>query len=133
VEWFSPERLRIRQRRPAVTRHPVTGEPVWFNHATFFHVSTLDLGMRAGLLAEMAEEDLPYNTYNGDGGPIQTAVLELLRAAYEEETIKFPWQQGDLLLLDNMLAAHGRSPFSGPRKIVVAMTEPYSHQQEKQV
>jgi hypothetical protein len=28
--------------------------------------------------------------------------------------------------VDNMLAAHGRRPFSGPRKILVAMTEPGS-------
>ncbi len=27
-------------------------------------------------------------------------------------------------MLDNMLVAHGRAPFVGPRKIAVAMTEP---------
>jgi hypothetical protein len=28
-----------------------------------------------------------------------------------------------VILLDNMLAAHARDPFEGPRKIVVAMGE----------
>ena len=123
-EWRSNERLRIRQRRPAIAMHPVTKDLVWFNHATFFHISTLDPEMRNALLAEFAEEDLPYNTYYSDGSPIEPEVLEILRGAYEAETIKFPWQEHDLLLLDNMLVAHGRSPFSGPRKILVGMAEP---------
>jgi len=130
TEWLSEDRLRIRQRRPAIRKHPVTGEAVWFNHATFFHVSTLAPEIRAGLQAELAEEDLPYNTYYGDGSPIEPEVLDLLREAYQHETIKFPWQEHDLLLLDNMLAAHGRSAFRGPRKIVVGMTEPYSGDQD---
>ena len=123
-EWRSKEQLRIRQRRPAIARHPVTGELVWFNHATFFHISTLDVEMRNTLLAEFAEEDLPYNTYYSDGNPIEPEILEILRGAYEAETIKFPWREHDLLLLDNMLVAHGRSSFSGPRKILVGMAEP---------
>jgi alpha-ketoglutarate-dependent taurine dioxygenase len=126
TEWLSGDRLRIRQRRIAIRKHPVTREAVWFNHATFFHVSTLAPEIRAALQAELAEEDLPYNTYYGDGAPIEPEVLDSLRAAYQQETIKFPWQEHDLLLLDNMLAAHGRSAFCGPRKIVVGMTEPYS-------
>ncbi|HWF05356.1 MAG TPA: TauD/TfdA family dioxygenase [Candidatus Angelobacter sp.] len=125
-EWRSNEHLRIRQRRPAIARHPVTGELVWFNHATFFHISTLDQEMRNALLAEFAEEDLPYNTYYSDGSRIEPEILEILRNAYEAETIKFSWQEHDLLLLDNMLVAHGRSSFIGPRKILVGMTEPYS-------
>jgi alpha-ketoglutarate-dependent taurine dioxygenase len=125
-EWLSPERLRIRQRRPAIAKHPITGESVWFNHAVFFNISTLDSAMRATLLAELAEKDLPYNTYYSDGSPIELEVLDILREAYQKETIAFRWQKDDLLLLDNMLAAHGRSSFEGPRQIVVGMAEPYS-------
>lgn len=130
TEWLSGDRLRIRQRRWAIRKHPVTGETVWFNHATFFHVSTLAAEIRVGLQADLAEEDLPYNTYYGDGSRIEPEVLDILRDAYRQETIKFPWQEHDLLLLDNMLVAHGRSSFQGPRKIIVGMTEPYSGDQE---
>jgi alpha-ketoglutarate-dependent taurine dioxygenase len=129
VEWLSEDRLRIRQRRPALATHPLTGERVWFNHATFFHISTLDPLIHAGLLAQFTQDELPYNTYYGDGRPIELNVLDILREAYQKETIKFAWQQHDLLLLDNMLVAHGRSPFKGPRKIIVGMGEPYSSRQ----
>ncbi|HCF26247.1 MAG TPA: taurine catabolism dioxygenase TauD, partial [Cyanobacteria bacterium UBA11049] len=126
-EWKDGERLRTRQVRQAVAKHPKTGELVWFNHATFFHVSTLEPTLRDALLAEFREEDLPNNTYYGDGSPIEPEVLEELRAAYQQEMVLFPWQQGDLLMLDNMSVAHGRSPFVGTRKVVVGMAEPFTN------
>ncbi|MDT5269941.1 MAG: hypothetical protein QOH49_2127 [Acidobacteriota bacterium] len=121
--WTTGDGLRTRQVRPAVARHPHTGEWVWFNHATFFHVSTLEPRLRDALLEIFGEGDLPNNTYYGDGSPIEPSVLDELRAAYQEEMVSFTWQQGDVLLLDNMLTAHARQPFAGPRKILTAMSE----------
>jgi alpha-ketoglutarate-dependent taurine dioxygenase len=129
TEWKDEDRLRTRAVRPAIARHPRTGELVWFNHATFFHVSTLEPMVREALLEEFEEEELPANTYYGDGLPIEPEVLDHLRAAYHAETVSFPWQQGDLLMLDNMLVAHGRAPFSGPRQILVGMAEALGREQ----
>jgi alpha-ketoglutarate-dependent taurine dioxygenase len=124
VEWKAGGRLRTRAVRPALARHPQTGEELWFNHATFFNVSTLEPEVRAALTAEMADDDLPANTYYGDGEPIEPAVLDHLRGLYRQETVAFAWQQGDVLLLDNMMVAHGRAPYQGERKILVGMAEP---------
>lgn len=126
VEWKDGDRLRTRQVREAVVRHPRTGEPVWFNHITFFHVTTLEDSIRETLLAGVEEADLPNNSYYGDGSPIEPEVVEHLRQAYRDETVSFPWERGDILVLDNMLSAHGRSPYAGPRKILVAMAEPFT-------
>jgi alpha-ketoglutarate-dependent taurine dioxygenase len=125
LTWKGEGRLRTRQLRRAAGRHPYTGERVWFNHLTFFHVSTLEPKVRDAVLSEFAEEDLPNNTYYADGSPIEAEVMEHLRSLYRAETLSFPWRQGDLLMLDNMLTAHGREPFTGPRKVVVGMAEPF--------
>jgi alpha-ketoglutarate-dependent taurine dioxygenase len=125
-EWKKGDRLRTRQVRPAVARHPRTGEMVWFNHATFFHVSTLEPSVRDALLAEFKEEDLPNNSYYGDGTPIEPWVMDELRQAYVAEMVSFPWQEGDIVLLDNMATSHGRAPYEGARKVLFAMAEPFT-------
>lgn len=125
VEW-TRDGLRTRARRAAVHRHPVTGAQVWFNHLTFFHVTTLSADLCAALREMVGEEDLPTNTYYGDGEPIPDEVVAHLRDCYRAARRRFDWQRDDVLLVDNMLAAHGREPFTGKRKIAVAMAEPSS-------
>ena len=127
-EWKDGDRLRTRQVCQAVARHPRTGETVWFNQAHLFHVSSLQPEMRDRFLAEFKEEDLARNTYYGDGSPIEPSALEDIRRAFQQETVIFPWQAGDIVMLDNMLAAHARTPFTGSRKIVVAMAGAFSSQ-----
>ena len=109
-----------------IAKHPRTGVETWFNHLTFFHVSTLPPSVRDAVLAEFEDHDLPNNTYHGDGSPIEPEVMEHLRAIYHRQTVSFPWQEGDVLLLDNLLVAHGRNPFQGARKVVVGMSDPVS-------
>ena len=122
-EWKTDGELRTRQVCQAVAVHPLTRETVWFNQAHLFHVSNLEPAVREALLSFVNEEDLPRQACFGDGSPIETAVLDEIRDVYQRRAVQFPWQKGDVLMLDNMLAAHGRTPFKGPRKILVAMSE----------
>ncbi|MEH2067462.1 MAG: TauD/TfdA family dioxygenase [Nostoc sp.] len=122
-EWSS-NHLRTRQVCQAVAKHPSTKEMVWFNQAHLFHVSSFKPEIREALLSFYKEDELPRNAYYGDGSPIESSVLDEIREIYQQETVTFSWQEGDILLLDNMLAAHGRMPFVGKRKIVVGMAEP---------
>jgi alpha-ketoglutarate-dependent taurine dioxygenase len=125
-EWKGERRLLTRQTRPAIARHPQTQEIVWFNHIAFWHNSSLEPEVRAAMLSVFKIEDLPYNTYYGDGSPIEDSIVEEIREAYRQETVAFPWLRGDVLMLDNMLVAHGRNPFKGARKVLVSMGEPNS-------
>ncbi|GCD42356.1 TauD/TfdA family dioxygenase [Streptomyces paromomycinus] len=126
AEWLSDTHLRTRQVRPAVRTHPVTGERTWFNHAVFFHVTSLPEEVTRGLLDSLPLADLPYHTYYGDGTPIEDRTLAEVRAALDAETRSFAWQPGDVLLVENMLSAHAREPFEGPRRILTAMADPIS-------
>ncbi|HEY9693235.1 MAG TPA: TauD/TfdA family dioxygenase [Oculatellaceae cyanobacterium] len=127
-EWKGNDGLRTSQVCQAVAQHPKTSQMVWFNQAHLFHISSLEPSIRQEVLSSFKEEDLPRNAYYGDGSKIADDVLAEIRQAYQQETIIFPWQAGDVLLLDNMLASHGRTPFSGSRKVVVGMAEAFSYQ-----
>ena len=122
-EWRERDCLRTRQVCQAAAMHPRTGEWVWFNQAHLFHVSNLESAVRAALSSTYREEDYPRNAYYGDGSPIEAEALAEIREAYAQETIVFPWRTGDVLMLDNMLMAHGRKPFAGARRVVVGMAQ----------
>jgi alpha-ketoglutarate-dependent taurine dioxygenase len=126
-EWRGRDRLRTRAVRQVIATHPVTGDQVWFNHAHMFHMSNLPQDVLAALLQEFKEDELPRNAFHADGSPIEKSMLDEVSAVYKECAVTFPWEQGDVLLLDNFLSSHGREPFSGPREILVAMSELYTN------
>jgi acyl transferase domain-containing protein/glutamate-1-semialdehyde aminotransferase/acyl-CoA synthetase (AMP-forming)/AMP-acid ligase II/alpha-ketoglutarate-dependent taurine dioxygenase len=128
-QWKPDGGLRTRQVRPGIARHPQTGELIWFNQADQFHPSNLGEEIARSLMSISAKEDLPLYSAYGDGTPFEPETLELVRETFRKTMIAFPWRKGDVLLLDNMLVAHGRMPFSGPRRIVVSMGDPVSLEQ----
>lgn len=122
-EWIGDDQFRARQRCQVVERHPRTGEMVWFNQAHLFHVSRLPAEVREWLLAAFGEHNLPRNVYFADGSAIDPAMLDDIMRVCDEQSIVFPWKEGDVLMLDNMLTAHGRKPFVGKRKVVIGIAE----------
>jgi hypothetical protein len=121
-EWGEDGFLRMSQVRPATAFHTVTGEEVWFNQADGFHPSALAPPVYEAMLAECGSEDrFRLNSTFGDGTLIPIEALEHIRAVLRAETVPHAWQPGDVIVLDNFLAAHGRAPFEGPRRIVLAM------------
>lgn len=126
-EWISADHLRTTQIRPAVVKHPRTGEWLWFNHAAFWNLASLPEAVRESMLAIYSPEQVPYHTYYGDGSQIEEREIRAINEAYQSELVFFVWEAGDVLMLDNMLVAHGRAPFQGSRKVIVSMGEPYAH------
>jgi alpha-ketoglutarate-dependent taurine dioxygenase len=122
-EWKSETHLRTRQICPAVARHPYTGEMVFFNQIQLHHVSFLEPAVREAMLGMFKEENLPRNVYYGDGTPLEETVIAEINALYQQLAVRFQWQAGDVIVLDNMMVAHARDPFEGSRKILVAMAE----------
>ena len=122
--WRPGGRLRTRQRRAAVVRHPDCWLRCWFNQVAFLNEWSLDREAREFLLDTYGRDGLPFNTSYGDGQPIEPEVIDLIQRAYDTHTLREPWQPGDLMLIDNIRTAHGREPFTGHRDILVAMTNP---------
>lgn len=119
--WRADGTLHVAETVDAIITHAPTGAEVWFSQAHLWHVSSLDPRTRAALLRLQREDDLYHACTHGDGTPIALADLEATRRAFDGATITFPWQADDVLLVDNVLVAHGRRPFRGERRILVAM------------
>lgn len=124
-EWKEEGELRTRQNCQASAQHPDSGEWVWFNQAHLFHISNVEHEAREALLDIVEVEDLPRNVYYGDGSPIEDSILDEIREVLAEQSVPLSWQEGDFLMLDNMLMAHGRTAFTGDRKVVVAMSDSF--------
>jgi len=121
-EWTANNGLRTRQIRPAIVQHPQTGEKVFFNQIQLHHPACLETSVKDSLRA-LFGDNLPRQLYYGDGTEIEESVIREISEIYRQATISFPWKKGDILMLDNLLIAHGRNPYVGDRKIVVAMGE----------
>jgi alpha-ketoglutarate-dependent taurine dioxygenase len=123
VEWRPDGAMRVTQGLPATAFHPETGEEVWFNQADGFHPSALSPAACAEQRSSCGgEENFRLNVRFADGGEIPIGALRHIREVLRARTLLHRWRQGDIVVLDNHLAAHGRAPFEGPRKIALAMT-----------
>lgn len=122
-EWRGDDALVTRQQRSAVARHPVTGEMVWFGQLQHWHPACLDPATRESLEALFDEDEMPRNCFYGDGSPIEDEVIDAISDVYRELQTDFPWKVGDVMVVDNMLAAHARNPYVGDRKLLVALGE----------
>ena len=122
--WQPDGELRTRQRRSAVVRHPMTGDRCFFNQIAFLNEWTIDPEVREYLVDMYGADGLPFNTGFGTGEPLTEEIVELINQVYEANTVREPWQAGDLMLVDNIRTAHSREAYEGPREILVGMAEP---------
>lgn len=124
LEWLRDGTLRTVQRRSAVLCHPVADELCWFNDVAFFSQWSVPEPERALMLETFGPHGLPFNTGYGDGQHVDRDEFDAILAAYNRTTVRVAWQPGELLLVDNLLTAHGREPYTGQRELLVALAEP---------
>jgi alpha-ketoglutarate-dependent taurine dioxygenase len=58
----------------------------------------------------------------GDGTPLDREAVTLATQLGEELSFDVPWQNGDVALVDNYVAMHGRRTFAGTRKVLASLT-----------
>ena len=113
--------LRTRLKCDVIKPHPVTGELCWVGQPHHWHPSNLVPGVRQKMEKRFAPEEMPLNVFFADGGMITEVDIKPLQEAIDAETVQFDWEEGDVLLIDNYLAAHGRRPYEGEREVYVSL------------
>lgn len=110
--------LDLSWKGPAIVKHAVTNDEIWFNHAFFFNKFSYSEDFLSIL---DSDEDLPFSTFYGDGTSISKVEYDLIKKAYDNSRVEFPWKKGDLLMVDNYLISHARNSYEGERQIVVSI------------
>jgi len=123
-QWRRDGVLHVTQRRAAIVDHPITGDPCWFNDVAFFSQWSIDRAERDVLLGAFGQDGLPFNTYFGGGDLLGEDAYVRIVEAYKAVQRRIEWHAGDLLVLDNLLTAHGREPYRGTWEVAVAPAEP---------
>lgn len=119
LRWLDDDTLQTSHTaQGAVTAED--GRILYFNQSHLFHPSALEPNVRSALEKTLGDR-LPRNATYGDGSPIADADLDAVRGAFEAHQTGMRWRDGDILILDNMRFAHGRMPFSGPRRLHVSL------------
>jgi alpha-ketoglutarate-dependent taurine dioxygenase len=124
VHWDWEQGARITNDLPSARLHPETGQKVWFNQAASFLATPRSTGLPRWLLYTAAHpfpHRRPFHSTLANGEPISHSQVNRINAAIESATVRFKWERGDFLLVDNYLVSHGRMPFKGDRRILVAM------------
>lgn len=109
---------------PVFHTHPALGEELYFSAILSRHGSWLD----GHPWYDAHVPDAARRTYHcvwADGDELSAAELAELRGLHEACTVRLPLAAGDVLVLDNLRVAHGRTPYGGdaPRRMGLMLSE----------
>lgn len=121
--WQDDGSLSTYYVSPGFIDHPLTGETVWFNHIASQTMNARTLGPQWDVYRAHYDEHVrqPFRPTYGDGGAFDPEDLEALYLVLDSLIQAYRWRDGDLLLVDNILTAHGRNPYEGEREVQVAL------------
>eukprot|EP00746_Dinoflagellata_sp_MGD_P026307 gnl/MRDRNA2_/MRDRNA2_161981_c0_seq1.p1 gnl/MRDRNA2_/MRDRNA2_161981_c0~~gnl/MRDRNA2_/MRDRNA2_161981_c0_seq1.p1 ORF type:complete len:390 (+),score=59.95 gnl/MRDRNA2_/MRDRNA2_161981_c0_seq1:142-1170(+) len=130
-EWIQGG-LKRWELSDAIKSHPKTGEDIWANMITAMHCTVFDnhpeypeLNRAPEARGEpcMMRGSMPYDTSYGDGSPFSLETMHAMRKAQWDNAVAFDFEPGDVLVLDNYLASHGRFSWNSEvdRKLYMTM------------
>lgn len=106
-----PGRLQaVETAESPINRHPVTGLPIWFNNA-HNHARKLRDRRPCGV----PEVGMTEVFYADTMDPLSLEDCQEIKRASEKHITALPMEPGDVLLVDNYRALHGRDVFQGDR------------------
>jgi hypothetical protein len=107
-EWLPDGSLRTTSATlHATLRDPRSGELIFHNALAAVFLGWTD-----------TRNSGPKSVHYGDGTPLDADDVAAVDEAMQALSVDIPWQQGDLMLLDNVRAMHARRPFVPPRRVL---------------
>jgi hypothetical protein len=112
-EWVEGDWLRTFQRRPAVLRDPVSKAEILFpSFGIFHHTFIQHIADKMGLTPPPSGAEQALACEFGDGSPIPEDFIAWVHEEVVRTRALIPWQPGDFFLVSNLIAGHGRTPYS---------------------
>lgn len=110
-EWLPGGNLRtITATLPAIRTDRATGKKTFYNSIIAAYMGWQD-----------ERNDRTKAVMTADGKFMDGKIIEKIADAMDDYAVKFPWQKGDALWLNNNLVLHSRYPFEGSRKILASI------------
>lgn len=120
--WEDEGSLTFWTELPGFIHHPVTGERLFFNqmvqqtkHRVMFGGRPVYEGPYGDALVR------PHFITFSDGTSLTDGEYMVIHNELERRKVAFPWQAGDVMILENKFTAHGRHPYEGTRDIQVIL------------
>lgn len=103
----------------ALRRHGA--DTLFINNALFIYLGEMAFksGWAAKNLPGLRSAECPMVVRAADGSEIPPAVMDDVRKTSDRLTRKIPWQQGDIVLIDNHRVLHGRAETDGGKRSIL--------------
>lgn len=120
-EW-----LEVTRHAPSMHPDPLRpSHQLWYNQS---HLYDANPRLRMGWLNHIAAELIycrkstrQYEVRFSDGSSIPRRIFYKIYDTLQASTVHCDWQKGDVMLVDNLRAMHGKFPHRGARSILTAL------------
>lgn len=122
--WKGKNALTVTNSLPAIRQHPETNEKVWFNQACPWVFNPKTTGWLKYLVYNIVYPSInskPLVVTYGDDSNISPDDAAHVVDVMNKHTVGVKWENGDTLLIDNLLVGHARNPYKGERVLAAAM------------
>jgi D-xylose reductase len=113
-EWLANGDVRTTSAVvPAIRTDKRTGRKMFFNSIVAAFTGWID-----------SRNDPTKSVVLGDGSPVNAEALLATAAFQRDNRVAFPWQAGDIIIIDNFTTMHSRNSFERPRRVLAAIGGP---------
>lgn len=123
-EWKNGGVLLLSKVCTPMVSHPSTLDRVWFSDVHLCHPGAIETRRGVSMLKPPTVPGASLQVYHADGSAIRRSDLALIKAAFEASRVVIEWEPGDVLMLDNLLTAHGLVPRDDSSQLAFAQEYP---------